>query len=60
MPTSEAIRDRLLEMLVQSIEIKAAKYDEEAWRTGIPGAILEGRINLIQELLDWIEGKETL
>jgi hypothetical protein len=60
MPTSEAIRDRLLEMLVQSIEVKAEKYGEEAWRTGIPGAILEGRINLIQELLDWIEGKETL
>jgi hypothetical protein len=37
-----------------AIETKAAKYDEEDWRTGIPGAMLEGRIGLLQELLDWI------
>jgi hypothetical protein len=55
MQTPEAIRDYLQETLVQLIEVKATKYDDEEWRTGIKGAILEGRIDILQEILDWIE-----
>ena len=42
-------------MLVLSVEAKAQKYGQEEWHTGIPGAILEGRINVLEEILDWIE-----
>jgi hypothetical protein len=55
MKTPEAIQRYLREMLVLSIETKAEKYDQEEWRTGIPGAILEGRITLLEEILDWME-----
>jgi len=54
MQTPEAIQRRLREMLVESIEVQAAKYDEEDWRTGVKGAILQDRINVLEEILDWI------
>ena len=54
MKTPEAIRDYLREMLVQSIEVQAEKYGEEEWTTGVKGAILQGRIDAVEEILDWI------
>jgi hypothetical protein len=57
MKQPEAIQHKLREMLVETIEVQAAKYDEEEWRTGVPGAILQGRINVLEEILDWIEDK---
>ena len=59
MQTPEAIQGKLREMLVESIEAQAAKYDEEEWRTGVKGAILQGRINVLEEILDWIEDKSS-
>jgi hypothetical protein len=55
----EAIRDRLVGMLVESYELKAAKYEEEAWRTGVSGAVLEGRMDLLQEILDWMDNGKS-
>ena len=57
MKTAQAIRAHLREELVAAIDAKAAKAEDEEWRTGIPRALLEGRIILLQELLDWIEEK---
>jgi hypothetical protein len=57
--TAEAIQEYLQETLVQLIEVKASKCYEEEWRTGIPGAILEGRISMVTELLDWINNRES-
>ena len=54
MPTPEAIAEYLSDTLVQLIEVKAAKCDDEEWRTGIPGAILEGRISMVTDILDWM------
>jgi hypothetical protein len=59
MKSPEAIRDRLLEMLVESYEIKAAKCEEEAWRTGLPAAMLEGRMDVLQEILNWMDNGES-
>jgi len=58
-PTPEAIRYRLQEMLAEAIEIQAANYEKEAWRTGIPGAILKGRLDVLGEILDWMQGEES-
>jgi hypothetical protein len=54
MPTPKDIREYLEETLVQLIEVKAAKCDDEEWSTGIPGAILEGRISMVNDILDWM------
>jgi len=59
MQTLEATQHKLREMLVESVEVKAAKYNEEDWRTGVKGAILQGRINVLEEILDWIEDKSS-
>ena len=59
MKPAEAIQDRLREMLVESIEVQASKYDEEEWRSGVPGAILQGRIGALEEILDWIDDKSS-
>jgi len=58
MKTAAAIRAHLREELVAAIEANAAKAEDEEWWTGIPRARLEGRIILLQELLDWIEEKQ--
>jgi hypothetical protein len=39
--------------------VKAAKWDDEEWRTGIPGAILEGRISMSNDILDWMSNGES-
>jgi hypothetical protein len=52
--TPEAIRDQLQAILVVSIELMAEHCNEERWRRGIEGAILEGRISILRETLDWI------
>lgn len=54
MPTAEAIRDHIREMLVVAIETKGDNYHDERWRMGIEGAILEGRIDVLDEILQWI------
>jgi hypothetical protein len=54
------IREYLQETLVQLIEVKAAKCDDEEWITGIPGAVLEGRISMVNEILEWINNQGPL
>ena len=55
MKSAESIQEHIREELARAMEGTAAKAGEQSWRTGIPGAILEGRISVLQELLDWIE-----
>jgi hypothetical protein len=55
MKSAESIQSHIRQELTLAIDGKAAKAGEQQWRTGIPGAILEGRISVLQELLDWIE-----
>ena len=55
MHTAEGIRDYVQEQLAIALEAKTKKYGDEPWRTGIPGAILEGRITALEEVLVWIE-----
>ena len=57
--TADEIRQRVREMLVETIEAKAANHAREEWRTGIPGAILEGRIAVLEEILDWMDGESS-
>jgi hypothetical protein len=58
MKTAEQIQEKLRAMLLDAVEIKAQKYHEEDWRTGIKGAFLESRLNTLEEILSWIdEGK---
>lgn len=59
MRSTEELLEYLRERLVSSIEIKAARYEDEEWREGIKGAILEGQLSLLRELIDWVEGKEA-
>jgi hypothetical protein len=49
-----AIRAQISELMLSCIEVKAEHCDEEEWRSGTTGAILEGRIGLLGEILDWI------
>ena len=53
--TPGGIRDRLRGMLVLSIELIGESYHDEAWRSGVEGAILEGRMSVLREMLDWME-----
>jgi hypothetical protein len=55
--TPEDIRERLRSLLLLSIEVKAEHCTEEQWRSGTPGAILEGRMSMLRELLDWLENE---
>jgi hypothetical protein len=52
--TPQEIRERLQGALLLSVEVKAEHCDEEQWRTGVVGAILEGRISILREILDWM------
>jgi hypothetical protein len=54
MKSQEDIREYLRNELITAIEAKAAKCDDEAWTNGIPGAILEGRMNMLGEIIDFI------
>jgi hypothetical protein len=58
MPTPEAIVQYFEETLGQLIEVKAAKCDDKEWRTGVPAAMLEGRMDVLQEILDWMDNGE--
>jgi hypothetical protein len=56
MKTAATIHKYIAEQLVMLIEVKTAKWGEdELWRTGVPGAMLEGRIDMLLELLEWID-----
>lgn len=55
MKTVEEITEHLRDELLVAIETKATKYGEAEWRTGITGAMMESRISLFNELLEWIE-----
>ena len=55
MQTPEAIRNRLRTMLVLSIEVMGEGCQDERWRSGVVGAILEGRMSILREVLDWLE-----
>ena len=55
MHTAEGIRDYVQEQLAIALEAKTKKYGDEPWRTGIPGAILEGRITALEDVLVWIK-----
>jgi hypothetical protein len=50
----QEIRERLQGSLLLSVEVKAEHCDEEQWRTGVVGAILEGRMSILREILDWM------
>jgi hypothetical protein len=54
--TPEEIRARLGDMLVLSLEVKGEHCEEERWCTGVEGAILEGRMSILREIMDWILG----
>jgi len=50
----DAIQDYLRARLVLSIELMGDHCEEERWRSGVEGAILEGRTSIVRELLDWL------
>jgi len=54
-----AIRKQITEMLVASIEAKGENYNLEEWRTGTPGAMLEGRIETLTEILDLLRSERN-
>ena len=53
--TPEVIRDRLRATLVLSLLLMGERRQEAQWRAGLVGAILQGRISILREILDWIE-----
>ena len=53
--TVESIHRRIRKMLADCITVRTTHAHEEKWRNGLPGAILEGRITILQELLAWVE-----
>lgn len=55
MQTAEAVHRRIREMLANCITLRNTSAHDAEWRTGIKGAILEGRITILQELLAWLE-----
>src|ERR1039457_5370799 len=58
MQTPEGIRDRLRGMLVLSIEIMGERYEDRAWSAGLEGAILQGRMSILREALDWLSNRD--
>ena len=53
--TVESIQRRIRKMLADCITVRDDNAHLEEWRTGVKGAILEGRITILQELLVWME-----
>jgi hypothetical protein len=53
--TPDAIREYLKARLVLSVGLMGDHCTEEQWRSGIEGAILEGRTSIVREILDWME-----
>lgn len=53
--TIESVHRRMRNMLADCITVRNIHAHEEEWRLGTKGAILEGRITILQELLAWIE-----
>ena len=58
LPEPEVIRERFQEMLVQSVRLQNELYGEQQWRTGVPGAVLQGRIGTLIEVLNWMGSGE--
>ena len=54
--TVESIQRRIRKMLVDCITVRNTHGHDEEWSSGLKGAILEGRITILQELLAWMEG----
>ena len=53
-PMLEAVWEQIQAMFAMSIELMADHIEEERWRTGVEGAILEGRLSALREILDWM------
>ena len=53
--TVESIQRRIRKMLADCITVRNNHAHEEEWGSGLKGAILEGRITILQELLAWME-----
>jgi len=53
--TPDAIREYLKATLVLSVGLMGDHCSEEQWRSGVEGAILEGRTSIVREILDWME-----
>ena len=53
--TVETIQRRMRNMLADCITVRDENGHLEEWRSGVKGAILEGRITILQELLVWME-----
>lgn len=58
LPETEMIREHFEEMLVQSVRLQNELYGEQQWRTGAPGAVLQGRIGTLIEVLNWMGNGE--
>ena len=54
--TVDSIQRRIRKMLADCISVRDENGHLEELRGGIKGAILEGRITILQELLVWMEG----
>ena len=52
--STESVTVRLRQMLVLSIELKGDHAEDNTWTTGVVGALLEGRISILRELIDWM------
>ncbi len=53
--TVESIQRHIRKMLADCITVRNLHAHEEEWRVGVKGAILEGRITILQELMAWVE-----
>jgi hypothetical protein len=56
--TPDGIRDHARDQFIVSLETLADRYHDERWRSGAACAILQGRLSLLRELLDWLKNEE--
>jgi len=57
--SAEDIRAWVRGMLVMSIEVMAEHYEDRAWSSGTKGAILQGRLSVMREVLDLMPNRES-
>lgn len=54
MKTADEVAEHLRDELLVAIETQATTYLDEEWRSGITGAMLDSRINVLHDLLELI------
>jgi len=58
MRTPKEIQDRLQALLIAGIELMAEHCADDSWNSGLEGAVLQGRLSIIPQTLDWLRGEQ--